>query len=86
MNNAAPFIFMIFPLLIVAVVIFFLVLWVRMLIHAASEPIENKVAWILILLFAGWVGAIIYYYVVFKKFIPKVTSNTPPKDANTNHQ
>jgi len=44
------------------------VFWILMIIHAASKPIENKALWIIILVFTGVIGAIIYYFVVKRKF------------------
>jgi len=40
------------------------IFWLMMLIHAASNPIENKALWIVILIFTGIIGAVVYYFVV----------------------
>jgi len=55
--------------------IFFFVVWIIALVDCAKRenlefpsPSENsKVLWILIIIFAGGVGAIVYYFVVMKK-------------------
>lgn len=44
------------------------IFWLMMLIHAASKPIENKAMWIILMVLTGIVGAIIYYFVVKRKF------------------
>ncbi|EKD65072.1 MAG: hypothetical protein ACD_50C00198G0008 [uncultured bacterium] len=49
------------------------VFWVMMLIHAATKPIENRAMWIILMVFTGVVGALIYYIVVKRHF----NSNTP---------
>lgn len=58
------------------------VFWIIMLIHAASKPIENKALWILIIVFAGLLGSIIYYFVVKRNFDKELISSpmqpTPP--------
>ena len=40
------------------------IFWVLMIIHAASKPIENRALWIIVMVFTGPVGALIYYFVV----------------------
>ena len=66
------------PIIAVAGFIF----WLMMVIHAASNPIENKALWIIVLIFTGIFGAIIYYFVVKRKFSkagqPLVPPQTPP--------
>lgn len=52
------------------------VFWLMMLIHAASKPIENKAMWIIILIFTGIFGAIVYYFVVKRKFSKTVPTTT----------
>jgi len=59
-----------------------------MLIHAVSKPIENKALWIIILVFTGVIGAIIYYFVVKRKFDLQEkerihSSETPPPPPGT---
>jgi hypothetical protein len=54
------------------------VFWLLMFIHAASKPIENKVLWIIILIFTGVIGAIVYYFVVKKKFDLQEKSKIQP--------
>lgn len=69
----------------IAVVIVFLVLvvlatvfWLMMIMHAAKHPIENKALWIVIMVVTGIVGALIYYFVVKRKFVaPAVQSPAP---------
>ncbi|MFC1747829.1 PLDc N-terminal domain-containing protein [Pseudomonadota bacterium] len=44
------------------------IIWLMMIIHAASKPIENKAMWIIIMILIGPIGAIIYYFVVKRNF------------------
>jgi len=66
--GAAWLLFLLFALAILAVVF-----WIMMLINCATMPDKKikkyggKVAWILILVFLGLLGAIIYYFVVKRK-------------------
>lgn len=49
--------------------IFATVFWLMMIIHAAKHSIENKALWIVIMAITGIVGALIYYFVVKRKFV-----------------
>lgn len=56
-------------LLILWVVMFiFFIFWLWMFIHAISNKIPNKFLWIIILIFLSYLWAIIYYFVVKRKF------------------
>lgn len=44
-----------------------LAFWIWMLVDAINKPGENKVPWILVLIFAGIVGAILYFFLVYRK-------------------
>ncbi len=63
MPKAFGLIFAILGIVGLAVLIF----WVWMLIDCIKRDFENKVVWILILVFTGILGAIIYYFVVKRK-------------------
>lgn len=39
--------------------------------HAAKNKIPKKLLWSLIILFGSFVGAIIYYFIIFRKVAPK---------------
>lgn len=56
-----------FAILAIAGTIF----WIMMVIHAASNPIENKAMWIIVMVLTGVLGAVIYYFVVKRKFPKK---------------
>lgn len=74
--------FALFSLLMLAGSIF----WIMMVVHAASKPIENRAMWIVILIFTGIIGAIIYYFVVkrnFKEGVAPVAPMTPPTTPST---
>jgi hypothetical protein len=49
-------------------------LWIMMLIHASTHPIENKPMWILLQVFLGSLGSLIYYFAVKKPFDEKQKS------------
>lgn len=63
-----------------------LVFWVIMLIDVAKRPAwqfpdarpdsQNKVVWILLVALAGWIGALIYYFMIYKK-MGKSNPNLP---------
>lgn len=59
------------------------VFWIMMIIHAAKHDIQDKGMWIILMVFTGIIGAIIYYFVVKQKFnkqpiSPSSTSVQPP--------
>ncbi len=59
--------------LIVGVLLFIILLgvggvfWIMMLVEVATKPIKDKASWIIVLLFGGFFGALVYYYCVKKK-------------------
>lgn len=44
------------------------IFWIWTIIHALSNPIPNKVLWVLVLIVLGIVGSIIYYFVIIRKY------------------
>ncbi len=55
-----------FMFLVFAIAVAGFIFWIRMLIECATrEPNEgnDKLIWILIIVLAGWIGALIYYFV-----------------------
>lgn len=46
---------------------FLLVLWILMLAHVVQHDVPDKTMWVLILVLGGSVGAIVYYFIVYKK-------------------
>ncbi|MFH1142157.1 MAG: PLDc N-terminal domain-containing protein [Candidatus Uhrbacteria bacterium] len=48
------------------------IFWIMMIIHAAQHDIENKAMWIILMVFTGIIGALIYYFVVKRNFNKKV--------------
>ena len=72
--------FFVFLILCLALSIF----WIMMLIHAASKPIENKLIWVLILIFTGLIGAVIYYFVVKRKFKEQAGQAPLPQNPQAN--
>ena len=67
---------------IVFVSIFFIVIlwaiifWIKMLLDSIRRDIESKPMWILLILLAGFLGALIYYFAIKKKAAYKPT--VPP--------
>ena len=61
---------MLFWIFFVGILVGLFVLWVFMIIDAAQRkfPEQNQqVVWILVIVLAGFIGAIIYYFVVKRK-------------------
>ena len=60
-------------LLMMAVLIAGIILWIFMLIDLIKRPSEafnsenEKLLWVFVLLFGSYIGAIIYYFLVYKK-------------------
>ena len=55
------------------------VFWIMMIVHAASHQIENKAIWIILMVLTGIIGAIVYYFMVKRKFSqPIVQAPTTP--------
>mgnify|MGYP001297306166 CR=1 FL=1 len=67
---AKPFIGLGIGLIIFFVLIGILltILWIWMIIHAATKNIENKALWIILLILFGHLAAIIYYFAVKRPF------------------
>ena len=58
-----------FVLIIIAISVFIFVFWISMIIDCVKRKFKDdssKILWILILIFLGILGAIIYYFVVKK--------------------
>ncbi len=59
-----------FILLIMACAVSSMILWIWMIIDCAQRKFKEdneKVVWILLLVFLGVIGAIVYYFVVKRK-------------------
>jgi hypothetical protein len=57
-------------LAIIALAVFVFIFWILMLIDCAKRKFKTdieKIVWILIIIFVGLIGAIIYYFVVKRK-------------------
>ncbi len=65
-------------LLIAALGIWATVFWIMMIVHAAKHDVENKAMWIILMVFTGIVGALIYYFVVKRKFANSASSFRAP--------
>ena len=68
---------MIFHLLIVAFLLGASIFWVLMIIDCATkEPTRgnDKLIWILIVIFTHWIGALIYYFVRRPRRVAEVGS------------
>lgn len=55
-------------LVVFALIILATVFWIMMIVHAARHPIDNKGIWIVVMIFTGIIGALIYYFTVKRKF------------------
>lgn len=54
--------------LVAALGIWAMVFWIMMIVHAAKHDVESKAMWIILMVFTGIVGALIYYFSVKRKF------------------
>jgi len=63
-------------LLFAALGIWATVFWIMMIVHAAKHNVENKAMWIILMVFTGIVGALIYYFVVKRKFSDQFSAPT----------
>ena len=62
--------FMFFMLIIVILLVLGLIFWIAMIIDCAKRNFKKdaeKIVWILVLIFLGILGAVIYYFVVKRK-------------------
>jgi len=62
--------FMFFMLIIVILLVLGLIFWIAMIIDCAKRNFKKdseKIVWILVLIFLGVLGAIIYYFIVKRK-------------------
>ena len=69
-----------FFLFFFALSIAILVLWIWMLIDAAKRDYEgenDKTLWILVIVLGGWIGALIYYFVVKRKDSESISQSNP---------
>jgi len=58
---------LIFSLILIILSIFFFVFWILMIVDAANRKFKNqddRVMWILIIVLAHFIGAIIYYFII----------------------
>jgi len=58
--------------------ILWFIFWLMMLVHAATKPIENKAMWIILIVIFSGLGAIVYYFVVKRKFNKAVQQPPTP--------
>lgn len=63
-------------LFIFALIVLATVFWIMMIVHAARHPINNKGVWIVVMIFTGIVGALIYYFAVKRKFNQQYSQST----------
>jgi tellurite resistance protein TehA-like permease len=61
------FVGIIFFIAALALAIFLFIFWILMIIDCAKREFkgdEEKIVWILVLIFINWLGALIYYFAV----------------------
>lgn len=63
-------------LVVLVLVILATIFWIMMIVHAARNPINNKGIWIVVMMFTGIVGALIYYFAVKRKFNQQFSQST----------
>ncbi|MDD5552022.1 MAG: PLDc N-terminal domain-containing protein [Candidatus Pacebacteria bacterium] len=70
--------FFIFPFLIFGLVIFSIIFWILMLVDVVKRDFkkeDDKTMWVLIIALTGFVGALIYYFMIKRKVPKKKTKN-----------
>lgn len=65
-------------LVVAALGIWATVFWIMMIVHAARHQINNKGIWIVVLIFTGIIGALIYYFAVKRKFNNQFSAPSAP--------
>lgn len=70
---------MIFIGIMVLVGLVLLIFTIWMIVDAAKRDFDQKVMWILLMVFFGWIAAIIYYFMVKRKNITRAS----PKGSAT---
>jgi prolipoprotein diacylglyceryltransferase len=71
-DDPSGFVFVILPIVLLVLLSF--VFWIWMLIDCATRPDKkfpnkgDKIVWILVILFIGVIGALIYYFLVKVKY------------------
>lgn len=65
-------------LLVAALGILATVFWIMMIVHAARHQINNKGIWLVVIIFTGIIGALIYYFAVKRKFNDQFSAPTAP--------
>lgn len=63
-----------FVILIIGLVLFIagFIFWIVTLIHALTKPVENKGMWVVVMIFTGAFGSLIYYFVEMRPFNKKM--------------
>lgn len=70
------FLYMAFILLVWFMIIAVVVLWIWMLVDVAQRKVDefpnksenDRMVWIVIVALANWIGGIIYYFAVYRKY------------------
>jgi ABC-type Mn2+/Zn2+ transport system permease subunit len=60
----------ILTLIIIALIFLIFVFWISMLINSITRKYReesDKIVWVLVIIFTGIIGALIYYFIVKKK-------------------
>ena len=61
----------------------FAIFWIVMLVHIFSNPIPNKLLWILVVAFLSPIGAIVYYFAIKRTYQNGgVTNQNPPSSTS----
>lgn len=60
-----------------------LVFWVFTLIHALTKPVENKAMWVVVMIFTGAFGSVIYYFIEMRPFNKRMREARNAQAQNT---
>lgn len=72
----------IFMIIIGIIALVGLIFTIWMIVDAAKRNFDQKVMWILLMVFFGWIAALIYYFMIKRK---NVTSGPKPAAPTTPH-
>ncbi|QQS61338.1 MAG: PLDc_N domain-containing protein [Candidatus Moraniibacteriota bacterium] len=62
--------------------IFSLIFWILMIVHIAKHNIQDKAMWMILVVFTGFIGALVYYFAV-KRTYKESSSSVITTSSNT---
>jgi hypothetical protein len=72
-------------LYIIPIFLILTIFWIWMIIDVATRPIDEKIVWVLIVIFLNFLGAIIYFFTARRKYLKTQKRKTNKNPENNNH-